>query len=142
MTTPKEHRTYLYEHQEVEPQFKFGSKADHGLYDPDKVYWLEDHPGKWDCMLRADGHQVREFLFTVNAKGMIEPSEMQQGSHPVPTLANVVLIDMKIPADNGVEKRIRPDAMRKSIGFGIPWPDGPKVKEMQAAFPPASGMAD
>jgi hypothetical protein len=67
---------------------------------------------------------------------------MQKGAHPVPTMSNVVLIDMKIPADNGVEKRIRPDAMKKSIGFGLPWPDGPTVKEIQAAFPPASGLPD
>jgi hypothetical protein len=142
VTNAKEHRTYLYEHEEVGPQFMFGSKAEHGLRDPDKVFWLEDHPGKWDCMLPKDGHQIREFLFTVNDKGMIEQSEMQKGPHPVPTLSNVVMIDMKIPADNGVDKRIRPDAMKKSIGFGVAWPDGPKVKEIQAAFPPASGLPD
>ena len=93
-------------------------------------------------MLRRSGHKVREFMFTVNGKGLVEPSEMQKGTHPLQTLSNVALIDMKIPADNGVEQRIRPDAMKKSIGFGVPWPDGAKVNEIQAAFPPASGMPD
>jgi len=142
VNTPKDNRVYLYEHYDVEPGFHFGSKAEHGLYDPEKLKWIIDHPGKWDCMLRKDGHQVREFIFTVNDKGMVEQSDMQQGKHPVPTLNNVVLIDMKIPADNGVEQRVRPDAMKKSIGFGVAWPDGAKVKEIQSAFPPASGLPD
>jgi hypothetical protein len=47
-----------------------------------------------------------EFLFTVNDQGMVEQSEMQKGARQVPTMANVVLIDMKISADNGVEKHI------------------------------------
>lgn len=139
---PNNQRHYYYEHLGVDPDFHFGPKDQHGIYDPTKMNWIIDNPGKWVCLLRKDSHQVREFAFTVNDKGMVEPSEMQKGSKPIPTLNNVVLIDMKIPADNGVEKRIRPDAMKKSIGFGVAWPDGPKVKEIQAAFPPASGTPD
>src|SRR5262249_45735687 len=142
VTTPKETRAYHYEHYNVEPKIKFGSKNDHGLYDPTRLAWLEDQPGLYDCILRKEGHAVRQFTFTVNAKGFVEPSEMQKGAHPLPTLNNVVLIDMKIPADNGYELRLRPDAMKKSIGFGVPWPDGAKAKDIQAAFPPASGLAD
>src|SRR5262249_22610708 len=126
-------RTYRYRHADVNPDVHYGSK--NGVADADKLKWLIDNPGRWDCMLRKEGHTIREFSFTVDAKGMVLPSEMQKGPRPVPTLADVVLIDMKIPADNGVETRIRPDAMRKSIGFGAPWPDGAKVKEVQAAFP-------
>jgi hypothetical protein len=124
------------------PGFHFGSKDQHGLYDPARMQWIIDNPGKWDCTLRKDGHQIREFIFTVDDKGMVEQSELQRGKHPLPTLPNVVVIDMKIPADNGVEERIRPEAMKKSIGFGVPWPDGPKAAELQAAFPPASGLPD
>jgi hypothetical protein len=142
VNTPNSQRKYSYEHLGVDPDFHFGPKDQHGIYDPTKMNWVIDNPGKWDCMLRKDGHQVRQFLFTVNDKGMVEQSEMQKGGHPAPTMANVVLIDMKIPADNGVEKRIRPDAMKKSIGFGVPWPDGARAKEMQAAFPPSSGLPD
>ncbi len=142
ITTSNDRWSHRYQHYAVEPDIHFGSKDDHGIYDPARMQWLVDHPGKWDCVLRKDGHKYREFLFTVNDKGMVEPSEMQKGSHPVPTLSNVVLIDMKIPADNGVEQRLRPDAMRKSIGFGVAWPDGPSVKTIQAAFPPAAGTKD
>jgi hypothetical protein len=49
---------------------------------------------------------------------------------------------MKIPAGSGVEQRIRPDAMKRSLRFGIPWPDHPRAKELQAAFPPPSGLPD
>jgi hypothetical protein len=142
VTTPTSNRTYLYEHIGVEPDFHFGSKDDHGIYDPERMRWIIDNPGKWDCMLRKDGHQVRQFTFTVNAKGMVEQSEMQGGKHPIPTLANVVLVDMKIPADNGLELRVRPDAMKKSIGFGVAWPDGARAAELRAALPPASGQGD
>ena len=29
-----------------------------------------------------------------------------------------------------------------SVFLGLPWPDHPKVKELQAACPPASGLPD
>jgi hypothetical protein len=49
---------------------------------------------------------------------------------------------VRIPKDNGLEKRLRPEAAKKSIGFGVPWPDHPKAKELQATFPPAMGLPD
>ncbi|MBA3392457.1 MAG: hypothetical protein H0T89_07435 [Deltaproteobacteria bacterium] len=141
-TQPKVQRTYAYTHVGMNPGFHYGSKSDFGSYDASKVRWAIDNPGKWDCMLRMGGKPVRQFMFTVNNKGMIEPSEMQKGKGALPTLPWVALIDMKIPKDNGVEKRIRADALKKSIGFGIPWPDHPKAKELQAAFPPTMGTPD
>jgi hypothetical protein len=109
-------------------------------YTIDKVRAMIDNPGKWDCKLRAGGKTVREFLFTVNDKGFIEPDEMQTGAPP--TFPGVALIDVRIPKDNGFDTGVRPDAMRKSMGFGLPWPNSPKVKTVQAAFPPASGLPD
>jgi len=133
----KENRTYNFAHLGVSPGFLFGPRPE-GSTDQMAI----DHPGHWDCFLRVDGKPAREFLFVVNDQGMIEQSEMQRGQHTVPTLPGTVLIDMKIPKDAGFDQRIRPDAMRKSIGFGVPWPDSPKAKELQSAFPPASGLAD
>jgi hypothetical protein len=43
---------------------------------------------------------------------------------------------------SGIEQRIRPEALKKGVGFGIPWPDSPRSKELQAALPPASGLPD
>jgi hypothetical protein len=57
-------------------------------------------------------------------------------------LPNIVLIDMRIPADTGFDQRIRSDAMKKSAGFGLPWPEQPKVQQVQSAFPPSSGLPD
>src|SRR5262249_38354239 len=104
---------YRYDHLEVHPAFRFGPRDDSGTHDAKVVPWSIDPPGKWDCFLRKDGKNVREFMFTVNDKGMVEPSAMQTGAHPVPTPPGTVLIDMRIPADNGLERRIRPDAMKK-----------------------------
>ncbi|HEX3905409.1 MAG TPA: hypothetical protein VH853_21480 [Polyangia bacterium] len=136
-TTPKEHREFTYEHEEIDPGFHFGAKDPSA--DPNRFRWVIDNPGDWDCFLRREGHVVREFVFKVDDKGMIQASELQSGKHPLPTPDNVALIDMKIPKENGIETRLRPDALKKSIGFGQPWPDGPNAKALQAAFPPAIG---
>jgi hypothetical protein len=136
------HVLYRWEHLSITPKNLFvGDKETIGKqYTIDKVRTMIDNPGKWDCKLRAGGKTVREFLFTVNDKGFIEPDEMQAGAPP--TFPGVVLIDVRIPKDNGFDTRVRPDAMRKSMGFGLPWPNSPKVKTVQAAFPPASGLPD
>jgi hypothetical protein len=142
-TSSKLQRTYTFQHYELDPGFRFGPKTEEDkAYTPDQARFAADHPGAWDCMLRKDGKQLRQLMFTVDAQGRIQHSEMQRGKRPLKTPPNVVLIDMKIPADNGVEKRIRPDAMKKSLRFGVPWPEHPRAKELQAAFPPASGLPD
>jgi hypothetical protein len=142
-TGPTVSRTYTFQHYELNPGFRFGPKTkDDEELTPDQVRFAADNPGRWECVLRKDGKQARQFLFTVDDRGMIRDSEMQRGRRAIKTLPGVSLIEMKIPADNGVEKRLRPEALRKSIGFGIPWPEHPRAKELQAAFPPASGLPD
>jgi hypothetical protein len=32
--------------------------------------------------------------------------------------------------------------MKKSLAYGLPWPDHPKVKEIHASYPAKSGLAD
>ncbi len=141
-TTEKANRTYSFAHISVQPGFFFGVKENSEGRDVSKLRMAIDNPGKWDCFLRVDGKSVREFLFTVNDKGMIAQSEMQSGGHAVPTLPSTVLIEMKIPKDGGFDQRIRPDAIKKSIGFGVPWPDSPIAKQLQGSLPPASGLPD
>ena len=103
---------------------------------------LSDNPGKWECGIRSEGKTIRQLSFTVNADGMVEQDEMQSGKNPISVFGERdVLIDMRFGKDAATfDKRINPDAMRKSMGFGLPWPDHPKVKAIQASFPPKSGI--
>lgn len=148
-TTPQLSRTYVYQHYQVEPGFRYGAKTQDDQADAAAAAqrgapvprFAIDNPGKWDCILRKDGKSIRQFMFSVDSRGLIQQSEMQNGKRPIKTLAHVALIEMKL-TDPSLEKRIRPDAMRKSVGFGLPWPDHPRAKELQAAFPKASGLPD
>jgi hypothetical protein len=108
----------------------------------DQILYLVDHKGAWDCTLRIEGKPFRTFTFSVSDKGRVEPSAMQSGKWSLTMATNVVMVDMRIPKDNGYEARIRQDALKKSVGWGLPWPDHPKAKEAQAAFPPSMGTPD
>ena len=121
----------VYEHMRMSPLLHFGTKAAKKT----NLTELIDHPGNWDCLLRADGKPIREFLFAVGDDGMIKPAAMQP-PHLLPT---VLMVDMRFPKGETFDAKIRPDAMKRSMGFGYPWPSHPQVKTMQAAFPPASG---
>lgn len=105
---------------------------------------LSDNPGKWDCFLRKDGKAIRELLFTVDSNGMVQQDEMQTAKDAIPVVSNhVALIDLRLTKDSQTfDKRIVPAAMKKSLGFGLPWPSHPKVKTIQATFPPKSGQPD
>ncbi len=109
---------------------------------PDRV--LADNPGKWECALRHDGKAIRQIAFTVDNDGMIQQDEIQSGKNAIPTVSNfVVLVDLRLTKDSATyDKRIAPEAMKKSMGFGLPWPDHPKVKTIQASYPVKSGLPD
>jgi hypothetical protein len=99
--------------------------------------YLNQHPGTWECQLRRSGITVREFKFTVNAKGEVESHPMQQAPDAAPLVPRFALIEVRIPKDNGLDQRIKPDALKKSRGFGLPWPKHDSVKAVLAALPPA-----
>lgn len=129
---------YSYRHIAILMKATFGPALKEPYYPQ-----LVDHPGAWDCNLRADGKVFRTFTFTVNKEGRIEASELQtKATKPFRTMPGQVVVDMKIPKDTPYEKRLRNDAMKKSIGFGTPWPESPKTKEAQAALPPTKGTPD
>ncbi len=144
-TKDGKHTDYRWKHLDLNADIVYGPKDDasNGIHENErgKFMWLVDHPGKWDCMLRSDGKGIREFLFTVDDKGNIADA-FAGAKHGTPNLPEVVQVEMRIPKDGGFDNRIRPDAMRKSRGFGLPWPDAPVVKGIHAAFPPASGLPD
>jgi hypothetical protein len=148
-TREKDSRTYAYYHHSVDSDINYGT-----LDDLAKSYGkpaaqisgdhlAADHPGNWDCALRVDGKTARKFTFTVDAKGAFAPSELSSGAWPnLKTFDNTILVDMRIPEDNGLEARIRKDALGKSVGFGLPWPQSPKAKDTQSAFPKSMGTPD
>ena len=109
---------------------------------PDGV--LSDNPGAWECFLRINGKNIRQINFTVDKDGMIQNDEIQTGKNPIPsTSPRVVFIDVRPTKDaSSWDKRIVPAAMKKSLQYGLPWPDHPKVKTIQASFPPKSGLPD
>lgn len=111
--------------------------------DPDTV--LADNPGAWMCKLRHDGKAIRELYFNVDKDGMIMPDEIQTAAkNGIPVVSpRVVLIDVRLTKDSATfDKRIIPEAIKKSMPFGLPWPDHPKVKTIHASYPPKSGMPD
>lgn len=135
---------YRWEHVRLTPDVRFGTRENAGRVGkiPEKLF-LIDHQGKWDCQLRTEGRAVRQFMFTVGDDGMIKNDEMQSGKNPVPILHDFYsLIDVRIPEDAEFDARLRPDAMKKSMGWGLPWPDHPKVKTIHEAFPKKSGPPD
>lgn len=137
--------TYHWEHVSVIPSLlHYGSQAtaSKASAKAKKIVWMADHPGQWSCELRKDSTALRVFNFKVNASGMIESLPMQSAKGAAPLFPDVALIDVQIPKESKWDRRVRPDAMKKSRGFGLPWPSDPSVKTIQASFPAASGQPD
>jgi hypothetical protein len=105
--------------------------------DTSDAMYLAEQQGDWDCQLRKDGVAVRQFLFHVNDKGRIESAPMQQAKDAYPLAPNVAMIDVRVVAGNGLDQRIKPDVLRKSRAFGLPWPSDPSVKTILGAMPAA-----
>ncbi len=105
---------------------------------------MADNPGQWECGLRNAGKTIRTILFTVDNDGMIQQDEIQSGKNPIPTVSDkVVLVDVRFTKDSpSYDKRISPAALKKSMQWGLPWPDHPKVKEIHKSYPAKSGLAD
>nr|MBA2538692.1 hypothetical protein [Deltaproteobacteria bacterium] len=115
-----------------------------GPKDPKRkdAVWLADNPGKWACAFRYKGRNLRELLFTVTAKGEFESHPMQSAPDAAPLAPGISLIDIRIPKDAGIDKRIKPDQLKKSRGFGLAWPKHPSVAATHTALPPAVENAD
>lgn len=82
---------------------------------------LADHPGQWSCDVRANGGAGRRFTFTV-AEGKIarHPSQDREGA--LPSWRNVSQLAVTFPAEAPFDERVRPEALAKSVNFGLPWP--------------------
>ncbi len=133
--------TYSWSHVAVVPaNLMFGEKSE--KRGRSNLVWLADHPGAWMCELRADAKVFRELRFKVDDKGMVESDDYQSVAGAAPLFPDVAAIDLRIPKDSTFDLRVRPDAIKKSRGFGLPWPDHANVKAILAALPPAHGLAD
>jgi hypothetical protein len=133
---------YRWTQLEARAEIHFGLKSDYGPAANDyNGMFLGDHPGAWVCLVRHEGNGVRELAFTVNEKGLIT-SDLQTAKGAPMTLDNVSPVELRFPKGAKIDGRIRPEAMKKSRGFGLPWPDAPSVKAAQATYPAASGWPD
>nr|HEX4318665.1 hypothetical protein [Kofleriaceae bacterium] len=136
--------TYAWTHVAVVPaNLMFGDKSAKEDSKRKGLVWLADHPGAWTCEVRAEAKVIRELRFKVDAHGMVVSDDYQEAADATaPLFPDVAAIDLRIPKDATFDLRVRPDAMRKSRGFGLPWPDHANVNTILSALPPARGLAD
>lgn len=94
---------------------------------------LADLAGAWVCDVRAAGAAGRRFSFTVTAEGKVARHPSQDAEGATPSWRNVSQIAVSFPDGEPFDARLRPEAMKKSMGFGLPWPAG--TEELRAGFP-------
>jgi hypothetical protein len=104
--------------------------------------FLGDHPGDWVCDLRKDGAVVRTFRFHVNEQGRIDPHPAQSVAGAPLLRPGVVMVDVRLPATNTFDLRVRGAAIKGSMAYGLPWPKQDSLKEMLGAAPADSGFPD
>jgi len=104
--------------------------------------FLGDNPGDWACDLRKDGAVVRTFRFHVNDQGRIDPHPAQSAAGAPMLRPGVAMIDVRLPAKNTFDLRVRGAAIKGSMAYGMPWPKHDSLKEMLAAAPADSGFPD
>jgi hypothetical protein len=100
---------------------------------------LGEHPGLWECEIRQAGASVRTLRFKVDDKGRIEQPPAQaalDGAHLHDSEALVEIDLPKTPYDD----RVRPDAIRASMPYGLPWPKDAAVQAHLKTLPAASGF--
>ena len=135
--------TYSWTHVAVVPaNLMFGDKDAKEDKKKSGLVWLADHPGAWMCEVRADAKVFRELRFKVDDKGMVQSDDYQSVAGAAPLFPDVAAIDLRIPKAAEFDLRVRPDAIKKSRGFGLPWPAHANVKTILSALPPARGLAD
>lgn len=147
LTKKGERQTYHWERRSENLDLRWGKREDLETYlqkQTQQDLFLGEHPGAWACRLRIDGKTVREFFFDVNKDGMVLTDEIQSAPDAIPTISKTIsLIEMRIGKDaKTFDERIDPAAIKKSMGFGLPWPTHAKVKAMHKTLPPKSGLPD
>lgn len=54
----------------------------------------------------------------------------------------VVMMDVRLPAKNSFDLRVRGAAIKGSMAYGMPWPKHDSLTEMLGSAPPDSGFPD
>jgi hypothetical protein len=103
---------------------------------------LADMAGDWSCDLRHQGSVIRQFSFQVNDRGRILQSAAQSAPGFPRLVTGVAHVDMRLPAKNSFDTRVRPGAIAKSMPYGMPWPKHPMIDAFRQSLPPASGLPD
>jgi hypothetical protein len=103
--------------------------------------FLYEMPGDWECHLRYQGKPIRQFSFHVNEKGTIDPSEAQSAPGFPMLPDGVVHVEMRLPR-NSFDTRVRSDAIKKSMRYGMPWPRHPAIEEFKRSLPAPYGLPD
>jgi hypothetical protein len=136
-----ERLTYEWTALDATADIYFGQRSDFSGARAEQAIFLGEHPGAWRCAVHADGESIRELAFMVTDHGFIT-SDLETARGAPMTFDTVAAIELRFPRGAQIDGRIRPDAMKNSRNFGLPWPDAPSVKAIQATFPAASGWPD
>jgi hypothetical protein len=104
---------------------------------PEKMIWVGEHPGDWSCAWRWDGKALREFTFTVDAKGSIKP-HAEQATFNLPP--NTFFIETRFSKPVW-DTSFNPAAIKAAAAFGRPWSNPASLKTMFSALPPAKGTS-
>jgi hypothetical protein len=110
--------------------------------DPAEVRVLAELPGAWACDVRSEGKVLRSLRFTVTPEGRVAPHPAQAAKGAPKLLPSVSIVEIVLPKENGFDERVRPDAMRASDRYGLPWPQHESTEARRASLPPASGLPD
>ncbi|MEZ5429320.1 MAG: hypothetical protein R2747_23935 [Pyrinomonadaceae bacterium] len=93
---------------------------------------IEDHPGKWECSVVANGVTYRTFRWTVDSNGIVPHPEQNNGN--VNLFYKAALIEMEIPAGGSPnDYRLMP-MPEAGLFYGVPW-STPEGKAMAAKVP-------
>lgn len=103
---------------------------------------LDDHPGRWECMLRdSNRNTFRELAFTVDG-GEIQAHPEEAGDLHFPD--GVHLVDVTIPADSPIDDRTDRDTVRAGAFYGRAWRStegramAQRVPQIGDGFPPTA----
>lgn len=92
---------------------------------------LEEHPGRWECMIRNAGQVVRTIAFTVNPDGTFAPHAEEAAGFTLTQDAH--LVDVTVPDSEVFETRVDPDSVRRmGIGYGHVLTSAPSLANIEA----------
>ncbi len=96
-------------------------------------FFLDEHPGKWECSVISNSVVYRTFRWEVGADGRIAPHAEQKNGN-VNLFYNSFLIDMEVPAGGSPSDFRLIPMPNAGLFYGIPWTSS-EGKAMAARMP-------